>query len=151
MEYRYLVIPNHFSQPIIKHDTDHYTADKGVDKAVFIILSLLTDKQAYFPETLKPSPQDSAPPAKCFCNHDKTAEAATYFFGWLCFLTAVFLQLCFVLLIVYVSCNERRAREPKSFCHLEQNLKINRINNVHDYMKAAMEDFLSVNDNGVVF
>lgn len=65
------MILNHFSQPIIKHDTDHYTADKGVDKAVFIILSLLTDKQAYFPETLKPSPQDSAPAAKCFCNHNK--------------------------------------------------------------------------------
>lgn len=63
----------------------HYTADKGVDKIVFIILSLLTDKQAYFPETLKTSPQESVPQAKCFSNEDKAAEAATYFFSWLCF------------------------------------------------------------------
>lgn len=27
---------------------DRYTADKGVDKTAFIILSLVTDKQAWF-------------------------------------------------------------------------------------------------------
>lgn len=47
-----------FPQPVIEHDTDHYTADKGLDKAVFIILSLLTDKQAYFSETHEQSPWD---------------------------------------------------------------------------------------------
>lgn len=80
------MILNHFSQPVIKHDTDHYTADKGVDKAVFIILSLLTDKQAYFSETHKKSPQDLVPQAKCFCNDDKAVdEGSNDLFGCRCF------------------------------------------------------------------
>lgn len=34
-------------RPVIEHVTDHYTADAAADKAAFIILSVLTDKQAF--------------------------------------------------------------------------------------------------------
>lgn len=42
-------------QPVIGHDTDRSAADKGVDKALLIILSLLTDKQACLSEVQKKS------------------------------------------------------------------------------------------------
>lgn len=64
---------------------DHYTADKGVDKALFIILSLLTDKQAYFSETVKPNPQDLQRWTKHFCSDNKETEAATDFLSCQCF------------------------------------------------------------------
>lgn len=35
-------------QNVIKYNADCYTADEGVDKATFIILSELTDKQKHF-------------------------------------------------------------------------------------------------------
>lgn len=56
-----LWFPTVFPQPVIEHDTDHYTADKGVDKAVFIILSALTEKQAFFSQTHKQRLPDEVP------------------------------------------------------------------------------------------
>lgn len=51
-------------QPVIGHDTDRSAADKGVDKALLIILSLLTDKQACLSEAQKKSPWHRRPLVK---------------------------------------------------------------------------------------
>jgi len=61
-----------FSQPDVIYDVDRCTADK--DKAVFFILSLLTDKHAYFRDILQQDQYDLIPQAKC-CNGNKVLEA----------------------------------------------------------------------------
>lgn len=54
VERHYLAFLRHFfPRPVIEHVTDHYTADAAVDKAAFIILSPLTDKQAFSTETCR--------------------------------------------------------------------------------------------------
>lgn len=53
------VLRHFLPRPVIKHVTDHYTADAAADNAAFIILSPLTDKQAFSAETCRRAQQNS--------------------------------------------------------------------------------------------